>query len=62
MKIPRRTGAPPRRSSRWAAIVGAAALVTSLAACSSSPAGVVVNLSVLDRHVKIDANENALTL
>ena len=43
MKIPRRTGAPPR-PSRWAAIVGAAALVTSLAACSSGPAGVVVNL------------------
>ena len=43
MKIPRRTGAP-RRSSRWAALVGAAALVTSLAACSSGPAGVVVNL------------------
>ena len=43
MKIPRRTGAP-RRSSRWAAIVGAAALVTSLAACSSGPPGVVVNL------------------
>ena len=43
MKIPRRTGAP-RRSSRWAALVGAAALVTSLAACSSGPAGIVVNL------------------
>ena len=43
MKIPRRTGAP-RRSPRWAALVGAAALVTSLAACSSGPAGVVVNL------------------
>jgi multiple sugar transport system substrate-binding protein len=43
MKIPRRTGAPPR-PSRWAAIVGAAALVTSLAACSSGPEGVVVNL------------------
>jgi trehalose/maltose transport system substrate-binding protein len=43
MKIPRRTGAP-RRSPRWAAIVGTAALVTSLAACSSGPAGVVVNL------------------
>ena len=43
MKIPRRTGAP-RRPPRWAALVGAAALVTSLAACSSGPAGVVVNL------------------
>jgi len=43
MKIPRRTGAR-RRSSRWAAIVGSAALVTSLAACSSGPPGVVVNL------------------
>src|SRR6476659_797702 len=43
MKIPRRTGAP-RRSPRWAALVGAAALVTALAACSSGPAGVVVNL------------------
>lgn len=43
MKIPGRTGAP-RRSSRWAAIVGTAALVTSLAACSSEPQGVVVNL------------------
>ncbi|MGZ8749769.1 MAG: extracellular solute-binding protein, partial [Pseudonocardia sp.] len=43
MKIPRRTGAPPR-PSRWAAIVGAAALVTSLAACSSGPEGIVVNL------------------
>jgi multiple sugar transport system substrate-binding protein len=43
MKIPRRTGSP-RRSSRWAALVGTAALVTSLAACSSVPAGVVVNL------------------
>ena len=43
MKIPRRTGAP-RRSPRWAAIVGAAALMTSLAACSSGPEGVVVNL------------------
>ena len=43
MEIPRRTGAR-RRSSRWAALVGAAALVTSLAACSSGPQGVVVNL------------------
>ena len=43
MKIPRRAGAS-RRSSRWAAVVGAAALTASLAACSSGPAGVVVNL------------------
>jgi multiple sugar transport system substrate-binding protein len=43
MKIPRRTGAP-RRSPRWAALVGAAALVTSLAACSSGSEGVVVNV------------------
>ena len=43
MKIPRRTGAPPR-PSRWAAIVGAAALMTSLAACSSGPQGTVINL------------------
>ena len=32
------------RPSRWAAIVGTAALVTSLVACSSGPQGVVVNL------------------
>ena len=43
MKIPRRTGAT-RRPSRWAAMVGVAALMTSLAACSSGPEGVVVNL------------------
>ena len=43
MKIPRRTGAN-RRPPRWASLVGAAALVTSLAACSSGPEGVVVNL------------------
>src|SRR5215212_7248532 len=35
---------PRRRASRWAALVGAAALTTSLAACSSGPGGVVVNL------------------
>src|ERR1700710_2678831 len=33
-----------RSSSRWAALLGAAALVTSLAACASGPQGVVVNL------------------
>jgi multiple sugar transport system substrate-binding protein len=43
MKIPRRTGAN-RRPPRWASLVGAAALVTSLAACSSGPPGVVINL------------------
>ena len=43
MKIPRRTGAN-RRPRRWASLVGAAALMTSLAACSSGPQGVVVNL------------------
>ncbi len=43
MKIQRQRGAR-RRSPRWAALVGAAALVTSLAACSSGPQGIVVNL------------------
>ena len=43
MEIQRQRGAR-RRSPRWAALVGAAALATSLAACSSGPAGVVVNL------------------
>jgi multiple sugar transport system substrate-binding protein len=43
MKIPRRTGAG-RRPRRWASLVGAAALATSLAACSSGPEGVVINL------------------
>ena len=43
MKIPRRTGAN-RRPRRWASLVGAAALVTSLAACSSGPQGTVINL------------------
>jgi len=33
-----------RWSSRWASLLGAAALVTSLAACSSGPQGVVINL------------------
>ena len=43
MGIQRRRAAPGR-PSRWAAIIGTAALVTSLAACSSGPGGVVVNL------------------
>ncbi|MFC3729203.1 ABC transporter substrate-binding protein [Actinoplanes nipponensis] len=42
MMIPRPT--VPRRPSRWAALVGVAALVTSLTACSSGPEGTVVNL------------------
>jgi trehalose/maltose transport system substrate-binding protein len=42
MRIQRRPGA--RRPSRWAALMGAAALATSLAACSTGPQGVVVNL------------------
>jgi multiple sugar transport system substrate-binding protein len=43
MGIQRLRGAR-RRTSRWASLLGAAALVTSLAACSSGPQGVVVNL------------------
>jgi multiple sugar transport system substrate-binding protein len=43
MRIPRRTGTV-RRPSRWTAAVGLAALVGSLAACSSGPDGTVVNL------------------
>jgi trehalose/maltose transport system substrate-binding protein len=43
MKIPRRTGAN-RRPRRWASLVGAAALMTSMAACSSGPPGIVINL------------------
>ena len=43
MRIQRQRGAP-RRSSRWASLLGAAALTTSLAACSGAPQGVVVNL------------------
>ena len=43
MRIPRRRGSG-RRSPRWAAALGAAALTASLAACSSGPPGVVVNL------------------
>ena len=42
MKIPRPT--PPRRPSRWVALIGTAALFSSLAACSSGPEGTVVNL------------------
>jgi multiple sugar transport system substrate-binding protein len=43
MKIPQPRGAR-RRPSRWTAMIGIAALVTSVAACSSGPGGVVVNL------------------
>lgn len=43
MRIPGRTGAS-RRPRRWASLVGAAALMTSLAACSSGPEGIVINL------------------
>jgi multiple sugar transport system substrate-binding protein len=43
MMIQRRMGAS-RRPSPWAAMIGAAALMTSLAACSSGPKGNVVNL------------------
>jgi multiple sugar transport system substrate-binding protein len=43
MKIPRRTGTA-RRPSRLVAVVGVAALMTSLAACSGGPEGIVVNL------------------
>jgi multiple sugar transport system substrate-binding protein len=43
MVIQRRTGAT-RRPSRWAAAIGVAALLSSMAACSSGPQGVVVNL------------------
>jgi multiple sugar transport system substrate-binding protein len=43
MRIPRQRRAG-RRTSRWAALLGAAALTTSLAACSSGPEGTVINL------------------
>ena len=43
MRILRRRGSG-RRSPRWAAALGAAALTASLAACSGGPPGVVVNL------------------
>jgi multiple sugar transport system substrate-binding protein len=44
MRIPRQREAGRRRSPRWAALLGAAALTASLAACSSGPQGIVVNL------------------
>ncbi len=43
MTIQRRTGVT-RRPSRWTAVIGAAALLASLAACSDGPEGTVVNL------------------
>jgi multiple sugar transport system substrate-binding protein len=43
MMIRRRTGVS-RRPSRWTSAIGVAALLTSLAACSSGPKGTVVNL------------------
>jgi multiple sugar transport system substrate-binding protein len=43
MVIQRRAGAP-RRPSRWSTMIGVAALMSSMAACSSGPQGVVVNL------------------
>ena len=42
MMIQRRTVL--RRPSRWASMIGVAALLTSVAACSSGPEGTVVNL------------------
>jgi multiple sugar transport system substrate-binding protein len=41
--IPRRTG-KARRPSRWAAVIGATALVASVGACSNGPEGTVINL------------------
>ncbi|MCW2506044.1 MAG: Extracellular solute-binding protein family 1 [Actinomycetia bacterium] len=43
MVIQRRTGAP-RHPSRWAVMIGVAALLTSTAACSGGQHGTVVNL------------------
>lgn len=40
----KRQGEARRRPPRWASLLGAAALTTSLAACSSGPPGVVINL------------------
>ena len=40
----KRHGEARRRPPRWASLLGAAALTTSLAACSSGPPGVVINL------------------
>jgi multiple sugar transport system substrate-binding protein len=43
MRMSRQRGAP-RRPSWWASVIGVGALVASLGACSSGPAGIVVNL------------------
>ena len=43
MRMSRQRGAP-RRLSRWSAVIGAVGLAASLAACSSGPQGIVVNL------------------
>jgi multiple sugar transport system substrate-binding protein len=43
MRIQRQRGAP-RPWPRWASVIGAVGLMASLAACSSGPQGVVVNL------------------
>ena len=44
MRIPRQRGAGRRRPVRCAAVLGAAVLTASLAACSSGKQGIVVNL------------------
>ena len=43
MRMSRQRGTP-RRPSRWASLVGAIGLAASLAACSSGPPGIVINL------------------
>jgi multiple sugar transport system substrate-binding protein len=43
MRMSRQRGAP-LRLSRWRAVIGAVGLAASLAACSSGPQGIVVNL------------------
>ena len=43
MRISRQRGTP-RRPSRWASVIGAISLAASLAACSSGPPGIVINL------------------
>ena len=43
MRMSRQRGTP-RRPSRWASVIGAISLAASLAACSSGPPGIVINL------------------